>query len=262
MEEAEASKDATGPLTSDPEFPLGDGSQQANASVAAIPNMESLSANDVRQVMEADRLSNDSPMFSDGSGGDSPREPEALAGSSGSDDALQKLVHLARLAETTVLDQRDVDTPPPVVAADEGHDEDTATAAFAVDDSVEKVPGPMEDENSSSEKGRLFFSEIARIVAHRGCLRGNCSHVRCQGSLFLFVQPEFSVCVECQSIHTQCGSGHLEFEHTKFVPQRVAGDSVVLSRETVVCRPFCTALKSLKSSPVCTSLNLVFSIAV
>ncbi len=94
----------------------------------AAANLATVTVSDVMQVIEADRLSNDSPMFND----PSPQAQDIdlhdiLASSSSSEDAfrsLEKLENLARLAENAALEDRDVDTPQSFVTAEEENAEE------------------------------------------------------------------------------------------------------------------------------------------
>ena len=75
---------------------------------------------DGSQIIEVDRMSTDSPMFSD------PQEQDVLASSSSSEDALkslEKLENLARLAENAALEDRDVETPQSFVNAEDVNDD-------------------------------------------------------------------------------------------------------------------------------------------
>ena len=109
---------------------------------------------EVNQVTEADRMSNDSPMFNV----PSPQEHDILAGSSCSEDALkslEKLENLARLAENAALEDRDVETPQSFVNAEDVNDD------IGTDDLNEDTNVDNDNTDYASEKTDVPVNKVS-----------------------------------------------------------------------------------------------------
>ena len=103
----------------------------------------------VNQETEADRMSNDSPMFNV----PSPQDHDILASSSSSEDALkslEKLENLARLAENAALEDRDVETPQSFVNAEDVNDDIGAADDLGEDENADDVKKDYTSQSSDN----------------------------------------------------------------------------------------------------------------